>query len=151
MSCVRNGWGNSLILFIVLIGTVRSEGGFVCSDLITPHCDGGVINLWEVLWLTRQAQPPPHPPPPWNRAPLSLQTTQISKDNKRGAGKTADSAICMSCHSFYKHKVSDDWGGGGGGAACWPLSPTLGSSSMPTSGVTSTSLRVLTASRPDGN
>lgn len=59
MSCVRNGWGNSLILFIVLIGTVRSEGGFVCSDLITPHCDGGVINLWEVLWLTRQAQPPP--------------------------------------------------------------------------------------------
>lgn len=39
------------------------------------------------------------------RAPLSPQTTQISKDNKRGAGKTAESAICMTCGSSYKHEA----------------------------------------------
>lgn len=42
------------------------------------------------------------------RVPLSLQTTQTSKENNGGAGKTADGVICMTCHSSSNIRLNDE-------------------------------------------
>lgn len=127
------------------------------SDLITPHCVRGSLTSGRSCGQQDRPDPPgpffivelAHP-----RVPLSLQTTQISKDNKRGAGETADRATCMTCRSFYKHKAER-------GSWTPPPPPPLSSSMsasfsysgsnspqhLESTSQTSTSLRVVTAVR----
>lgn len=92
----------------------KGRGCFVWSDHAALCLE--VINLWEVLPLTRQHRPPLHTGPFFfffveldhPRVPLSPQTTQTRKENNGGAGKTADGAICATCHSSAKIRLNND-------------------------------------------